>query len=129
MTKDASDFWNWTLDEMVATVSNMVPVKQIAYLSVDKSVCEQEFFAREDHRGMLDNILNTQDISEEEKQRRIDMRRAAAINAFHENAKEFGIETFIREETGTVYEMAERIERHFLFYHSQKQRSCRVELR
>ena len=110
MTMDASDFWDWTLDEMVAwekgviaeqtpyilndlnelskvhdivlfegmlnlkMVSKVVPDNQIVYLSVDKSVCEREFFAREDHRGMLDNILNTQDISEEEKQRRIDMR-------------------------------------------------------
>ena len=43
------------------------------------------------------------------------MRRAAAINAFHENAKEFGIETFMREETENAYEMAERVERHFIF--------------
>ena len=151
MTKDASDFWSWSLEEMVAwekgvvseqtpyilndlnelsqtndlilfegmldlaVVSKIVPANQIVYLSVEKSVCEREFFAREDHRGMLDNILNTQDISEEEKQRRIDMRKAAAINAFHVNAKEFGIETFMREETENAYEMVERIERHFLF--------------
>lgn len=92
MTMDASDFWNWTLDEMVAwekgvvseqtpyilkdlnelsksndlilfegmlelaTVRKMVPVNQIAYLSVDKSVCEREFFAREDHRGMIKTL-------------------------------------------------------------------------
>ena len=149
MTMDASDFWSWTLDEMVAwekgviaeqtpyilndlnelsktndlilfegmlelaTVSKIVPANQIVYLSVEKSVCEREFFAREDHRGMLDNILNTPDISEDEKQRRIFMRKEAAINAFHVNAKEFGIQTFMREETSTAYEMAEKIAGHF----------------
>lgn len=149
MTIDASDFWNWTLDEMVAwekgviseqtpyilndlnelsksndlilfegmlelkTVSKIVPVNQIVYLSVDKSVCEREFFTREDHRGMMESILNTPDIDETEKHRRISMRKEAAINAFHENAKEFGVQTFIREETRTAYEMAEKISRHF----------------
>lgn len=148
MTRDASDFWNWTLDEMVAwekgvvseqtpyilkdlnelsksndlilfegmlelaTVRKMVPVNQIAYLSVDKSVCEREFFAREDHRGMIENIMATPGIDESEKQRRIRMRKSAAIHAFHENAEEFGIHTFMREETKTAQEMAEKIARH-----------------
>ena len=35
------------------TVSKAVPANQIVYLSVEKSVCEREFFAREDHRGMM----------------------------------------------------------------------------
>ena len=47
-----------------------------------------------------------------EKQRRIRMRKSAAINAFHENAEEFGIHTFMREETKTAQEMAEKIARH-----------------
>lgn len=94
-------------------VSIVVPDNQIVYLSVDKSVCEREFFARETHRGMIDNILSTPGISDEEKQRRIMMRKGATINAFYENAKEFGIQTFIRDVTTTVQEMAEKVEKHF----------------
>jgi len=90
------------------TVSKIVPANQMVYLSVEKSVCEREFFAREDHRGMMENILNTPGISEEEKQRRIAMRKEAAINAFHINAQEFGVQTFMREETRTAHEMAEK---------------------
>lgn len=97
----------------LAAVSAAVPSDQIVYLSVGRSVCEREFFAREDHRGMMDMILNTPDISDEEKQRRIEMRRSAAIAAFHVNAGDFGIHTFMREETGTAYEMAEKVAAHF----------------
>lgn len=149
MTMDTSNFWNWTLDEMVAwekgvvaeqtsyilndlkersksndlilfegmleleTVSKAVPANHIVYLSVEKSVCEREFFTREDHRSMLENILNTPGISEDEKRRRIAMRKEAAINAFYEDAKEFGVQTFMREETRTAYEMAEKLARYF----------------
>lgn len=149
MTIDATNFWNWTLDEMVAwekgviseqtsyilndldelsksndlilfegmldlkTVSKIVPDNQIVYLSVEKSICEREFFTREDHRSMMENILNTSGISEEEKQKRIILRKKAVINAFYENAKEFGIQTFMREDTRTAYEMAGQIARHF----------------
>lgn len=149
MTMDAADFWDWTLEEMVAwekgviseqtpyilddlnklsesnelvlfegmldmeIVSKTVPFNQVVYLSVERSVCEREFFAREDHRGMMDIILNTPDISEEEKLRRIEMRRAAAINAFHVNAEEFGIHMLMREETGSANEMAEKTAVHF----------------
>ena len=149
MTMDASGFWDWSLDQMVAwekgviseqtplilddlnelsksndlvlfegmldmeIVSKAVPSNQAVYLSVDRSVCEREFFAREDHRGMMDMILNTPDISDAEKRRRIEMRRAAAINAFHVNAADFGIQTFLREETGYAQEMAEKVAAHF----------------
>lgn len=149
MTMDASNFWDWSLDEMVAwekgviseqtpyilndlnelskdydmvlfegmleleTVSKIVPANQIVYLSVEKSVCEREFFARETHRGMIDNILSTPDISDEEKQRRIVMRKEAAITAFFEIAKDFGIQTFMREETITAQEMAEKVAGYF----------------
>lgn len=145
MTIDASDFWDWTLDGMVAwekgviseqtpyilndlnelaknnarvlfegmldldVVSRTVKTNQVVYLSVERSVCESEFFAREDHRGMLDNILNTPGISGNEKQRRIDIRRAAAIEAFHVNANDFGIQMFMREDTESACEMAEKI--------------------
>ena len=149
MTIDASDFWDWSLEEMVAwekgviseqtpyilndlnelskgqdmvlfegmldleTVSKIVPYNQIVYLSVDKSVCERVFFTRETHRGMIDNILRTPGISDEEKQRRIYMRKEAAINAFYENAKEFGIQTFMREGATTAQKMAEKVAKHF----------------
>ncbi len=75
------------------------------HLSIEKSVCEYEFFTREDHRGMMENILNTSGISEDEKQKRIILRKEAAINAFYGNAKEFGIQTFMREDLRTAYEI------------------------
>jgi len=149
MTMDASDFWDWSLEEMVAwekgviseqtpyilddlnelskgqdmvlfegmldleIVSKVVPDNQIVYLSVDMSVCEREFFTRETHRGMVENIMNTPGVSDEEKQRRLTVRKKAAINAFYENANEFGIQTFMREETTTAQEMAEKVARYF----------------
>ena len=149
MTMDASDFWDWSLDQMVAwekgviseqtpcilndlnelsksnelvlfegmldmeIVSKVVLSNQVVYLSVDRSVCECEFFAREDHRGMLESILNTPDISKDEKRRRTEMRRAAAIDAFHVNAAEYGIQTFLRDETVSAQEMAEKVLAHF----------------
>ena len=94
-------------------VRKEVPTNHVIYLSVERSVCEREFFEREDHRGMLDIILNTPDISENKKRRRIEMRRAAAIAAFHVNAGDFGIHTFMREETGSAYEMSEKVSAHF----------------
>ncbi|MBE6759718.1 MAG: hypothetical protein E7554_06465 [Ruminococcaceae bacterium] len=149
MTMDASDFWDWSLDQMVAwekgviseqtpyilndlnelsksnelvlfegmldmeIVSKAVTSNQVVYLSVERSVCEREFFEREDHRGMLESILNTPNISEDEKRRRTEMRRAAAIDAFHVNAAEYGIQTFLRDETVSAQEMAEKVLAHF----------------
>ena len=111
MTMDASDFWSWTLEEMIAwergviseqtpmilddlnelsrtnelvlfegmldpdIVSRAIPAKQGVYLSVDRATCERVFFEREDHRGMVENIMGTPGISDDEKQRRISIRR------------------------------------------------------
>ena len=57
--------------------------------------------------------MNTPGVSDEEKQRRLTVRKKAAIHAFYENAKEFGIQTFMREETTTAQEMAEKVARYF----------------
>lgn len=149
MTMDASDFWSWTLEEMIAwekgviaeqtpfilrdlrepaetnaavlfegmldpaALTEAVPTAQIAYLSVDRAVCERVFFERDDHRGMVDSIMNTPGISDEEKQRRISARRQAALDAFCIDAQSFGVRAFPREETRTPEEMAEKVAAHF----------------
>ena len=149
MTMDASSFWNWSLDEMVAwergVVSEQTPMiieelnrlseehdlvlyegmldidfllssadrDRMVYLTVDRDICEKDFFGRGDHNGMLTAIMNTEDIPDEEKKRRTEIRRAAAITAFYENAQSFGLQSFSRKDVNSPLEMAEKIERFF----------------
>ena len=149
MTMDASSFWDWSLDEMVAwergVVSEQTPMiieelnrlseehdlvlyegmldidfllssadcDSMVYLTVDRDICEKDFFGRGDHNGMLTAIMNTEDIPDEEKKRRTEIRRAAAITAFYENAQSFGLQCFSRKDVNSPLEMAEKIERFF----------------
>ena len=149
MTMDASSFWDWSLDEMVAwergVVSEQTPMiieelnrlseehdlvlyegmldidfllssadrDRMVYLTVDRDICEKDFFGRGDHNGMLTAIMNTEDISDDEKKRRTEIRRAAAITAFYENAQSFGLQNFSRKDVNSPLEMAEKIERFF----------------
>lgn len=151
MTMDASDFWDWSLEKMIAwergviseqtpyilndlnelsknnekvlfegmldfsEVMKVVDPKQMVYLSVNKSTVEKEFFERADHQGMLDNILNTPDISDEEKKRRVYMRQTAAIEALYQNVDELTIKTFMREDTKSVDDMVRNVEAYFGF--------------
>ena len=149
MTMDASSFWDWSLDEMVAwergVISEQTPMiieelnslseerdlvlfegmmdiscllsvadrDHIAYLTVDRDVCEKDFFGRGDHNGMLTAIMNTEDISDEEKKRRIEIRRAAAITAFYQDAQSFGLQSFSRTDLSSPLEMTYIIEQYF----------------
>ena len=94
-------------------VSKAVQPDRVLYLSVGRAVCEREFFERDDHRVMVENIMNTPGIDEAEKQRRIELRRQAAIGAFYEDAESFGITVFMREDTKNADEMAEKAAEHF----------------
>ena len=86
---------------------------RIVYLTVERDVVERDFFGRGDHNGMLTAIMNTEGISEEEKRRRIDIRKAAAIAAFYEDAQTLGIQSFSRNNVGSPSEMVEQIEMYF----------------
>ena len=149
MTADASGFWGWTLEEMVAwergVISEQTPMiledlgklsedhalvlfegmldigyllkkadrDRIVYLTTDRDTCDRDFFGRGDHNGMHTAVLNTQGISEEEKKRRIEIRKAAAITAFYEDPRALGIQSFSRSVLRSPAEMAEQIERYF----------------
>ena len=85
----------------------------IVYLTVDRNICEKDFFGRGDHNGMLTAIMNTEDISDEEKKRRIEIRRAAAITAFYQDARSFNLQSFSRQDISSPLEMAYKIEQYF----------------
>ena len=86
---------------------------RIVYLTVDRDKCEKDFFGRGDHNGMLTAIMNTKGISDEEKMRRVEIRRAAAITAFYEDARSLGLQTFSRKDISSPVEMANVIEQYF----------------
>lgn len=152
MTADASGFWDWPLEEMVAwergVVSEQTPMiledlgklsedhalvlfegmldierllktvdrDRIVYLTIDRGTCDRDFFGRGDHNGMLTAILNTEGISEEERKRRVEIRKAAAITAFYEDPRALGIQSFSRNEINSPTEMVRHIERCFGLY-------------
>lgn len=149
MTMDTSDFWEWTLDEMIAwekgVIAEQTPMilkdaerlagiygavlfdgmldmeqltkaadpDRIAWLSVDRDACERDFFARGDHSGMVDAIMNTPGISGAEKERRISMRKSAAIGAFWEDPAKYGIRDFRRDDAVSPEERAEQVAEYF----------------
>ena len=86
---------------------------RIVYLTVDRDMCEKDFFGRGDHNGMLTAIMNTKGISDEEKMRRVEIRRSAAIIAFYEDARSLGLQTFSRKDISSPVEMANVIEQYF----------------
>ena len=62
---------------------------------------------------MLTAIMNTKGISDEEKMRRVEIRRSAAITAFYEDARSLGLQTFSRKDISSPVEMANVIEQYF----------------
>ena len=86
---------------------------RIVYLTVDRDMCEKDFFGRGDHNGMLTAIMNTEGISDEEKKRRVEIRRSAAITAFYEDARSLCLQTFSRKDISSPVEMANVIEQYF----------------
>ena len=85
----------------------------IVYLTVDREICEKDFFGRGDHNGMLTAIMNTEGISDEEKNRRIEIRRASAIAAFYEDAQSYGLQSFSRKDISSPMEMTNKIAHYF----------------
>lgn len=85
----------------------------IVYLTVDREICEKDFFGRGDHNGMMTAIMNTEGISDEEKNRRIEIRRASAIAAFYEDAQSYGLQSFSRKDISSPIEMTNKIAHYF----------------
>ena len=149
MTMDTSDFWSWSLDEMIAWergviseqtpmvledlqelskqnkyvlfegmldmnyLKQIVPASQAAYLTVDRKTCEKVFFERFDHSAMVEAIMREEGVSDSEKAVRIQMRRKAAINAFYENADNYGFRSFSRDNMQSPLEMVKCIEEYW----------------
>ena len=90
-----------------------VDCDRVVYLTVEKDMCEKDFFGRGDHNGMYTAIMNTEGISDAEKKRRIEIRRDAAIAAFYEDARSFGLQSFSRKDISSPIEMANKIEQFF----------------
>ena len=149
MTMDTTDFWNWSLEEMIAWekgviseqtplileelnelanqhdfvlfegmldmdyLKKMIPTQQIVYLTVNRESCEKVFFERFDHSAMVEAILNEKGVPDDEKDRRIKIRRSAAINAFYEKADDYGLKSFSRDYMKSPIEMLTLVEDYF----------------
>lgn len=98
-------------------ISKIVDKNRIIYLNVSRAIRERDFFNREDHIHMLDNIRNNVEISEEEKERRITLRRTVAIDSFDYDAPKYGITQFTRDDSTTTDEILAFVENHFELIH------------
>lgn len=68
------------------------------------------FFERFDHSVMVKAIMNEDGVANAEKARRIEMRRLAAVNAFYENADDYGFHSFSRDNMKSPAEMVSLVE-------------------
>lgn len=94
-------------------VKDKIQKDRIVYLKVDKKISEDTFFEREDHKPLLNSILETPGISDDEKLRRISLRRNAAIEAFQYDMSKYDITMFERNTQSTVEELLEKVEEYF----------------
>ena len=151
MTKKASDFFSWSLEEMIEwekgiiseqtpfilaelekfsvqgkrvlfegmldleILSPIVDKSKVVFLRVDKTISERDFLQREDHQGLVQNIINTQGITKDEKERRISIRKKACIEAFDDDASVYGIRQIQRTDGMTISDMLKTVEMHYGF--------------
>ena len=94
-------------------LKTIVPVQQIVYLTVNRETCEKVFFERFDHSVMVEAILNEKGVPDDEKNRRIEIRRSSAINAFYENANDYGLKCFSRDNMSSPTVMVKLVEEYF----------------
>lgn len=94
-------------------ISSIIDKNRIVYLNVSRAIRERDFFYREDHIHMLDSIRNNADFSEEEKERRITLRRTVAIDSYDYDAPKYGIAQFTRDDNTTTGEILAFVEKHF----------------
>lgn len=146
MTKNTSEFYGWTKEEMIdwergviseqtpfitselnklssihdlilfdgildlGLISRMVNKNRVIYLTTNKAIIERDFFDRDDHKPLLNSILNTPNITDTEKQRRIQLRKEVARDSFCVDAAVYGIKQFERNSDTSIKELAERVE-------------------
>lgn len=94
-------------------IPSTIDYRRIVYLTVSREIRERDFFSREDHLKMIENIKNNPNISDAEKERRIVLRRTVAIDFCPDDVHEYGLSQFIRNDHTTVTEELEFVERHF----------------
>ena len=97
------------------TISPIVDYSKVVFLRVDKTISERDFFQREDHQGLVQNIINTQGITKDEKERRISIRKKACIEAFDDDASVYGIRQIQRTDGMTISDMLKTAEMHYGF--------------
>jgi shikimate kinase len=96
-------------------VSKIANKNRVVYLSANRDIIEHDFFNRDDHKPLFNYILNTPNISEAEKERRLNLRKEAAIHSFCVNASLYGITQYERDDHISISEMVKKIETHFEF--------------
>lgn len=100
----------------LSLISQIVNKKRVVYLTVSKEIIKNEFFNRDDHKPLLNSILSTTNITLEEKERRINLRKEVACNSFCDDTSVYGIKQFMRDERTSLVEMSHKIESHFELY-------------
>lgn len=96
----------------LSVIRSIVDSNRVCYLTVDKKISENEFYNRESHKGLLDSIMNNPLITEDEKKRRVIMRRQAAIDAFNYDSGKYNVKQFDRT-NASVEKMLQAVENHF----------------
>lgn len=96
----------------LSVIRSIVDSNRVCYLTVNKKISENEFYNRESHKGLLDNIMKNPSITEDEKKRRVVIRRQAAIEAFTDDSEKYNVIQFDRT-NASVEEMLEAVESHF----------------
>lgn len=97
----------------LALLRPQVAKNRIVYVTVSRDIRARDFFARDDHKGMLQSIYNTAGITEAEKERRIALRKNAAISFCVEDARAYDICQVTRDDHTKTEEMLAFVERHF----------------
>jgi hypothetical protein len=86
---------------------------RVIYFDIAMDIRKRDFFRREDHIHMLENIRSNPKLSNEEKERRINLRRTVAISSYDYDAQKYGVMQFTRNCETSREEMLAFTERHF----------------
>lgn len=92
----------------------LIDLHNIICLTASRDIAKQEFFNRPDHIHMLEGIKSRTDLTEEEKQARIQNFLELVVDNEIVVLK-YGIKQYIRTQESTVDEMMDCIERWFCF--------------
>jgi len=100
-------------------ITPLINYNKIIYLSTADEIIKRNFFNRKAQSSILVNILNNKDITESEKEKRIEHRKGIAcgiISKLDEFIKD-DVKRYYRDENSTIEDMLNIIEQHFLLKH------------